>query len=322
MIQTDAWLQILDELQVRSSRHLLENESQVNSFMQKTEARYASEVEAFLDLYRRDSSLSPILAPLLLEVRGYLLWLCWIGWNISNLGPVLYPDTLAANERLALGMLAYVSGRLIDDGLDNHESYKGRRKSLVGVLRGQLPDAPLYAACVQSVYVGFSLFHHALRRMRQCSHLKCAEDVSRMFDVTSVGVFAEWFVKPQLNEQTYRQIIRRKSVAYNMILYKTFLAEDETDVRAKLLTILASMDELAQIINDFRDVQEDQSLGLMNALTHGVYDSASIHSVIFGRMQQLQELSSSLPPKIQDALAAMFKNVVAPYLQKLLKVDR
>lgn len=318
MIETDSWSQIFQELRDRCSRHIAEAAPLVRDFIQSTEDRYASEIDAFVDLYRRDEGLSMILDPLLDQVREYLLWLRWVGWNISNLGPVLYQDNAVATDRLALGMLAYAAGRLIDDGFDNHETYKGHRKTLVGILRHQILDTPIHTACVQSAFIGFSLFHYALRRMRERSYEKCVDDVSRMFDVTSVGILAECMAGPKIDAHVYQQIIRRKSVAYNMILYKPFLAGIEAEMRLKLLRILSAMDELAQIINDYCDVQEDQKTGQVNALTHGIYDHTSIEAELLSRMQRLLEAASTLSTEIQDALAAIFENLGITHLLEIM----
>jgi len=278
-------------------------------FIRQTEERYALEIEKFLDLYRREKTLGLVLIPLLEDVGAYLFWLRWVGWNISILGPALFKDTDTAAERLALAMLAYASGRLIDDGLDDHATFKNHRKSLVGLLRGQFPEAPARLACVQSAFMGFCLFHYAVRRMDECSHHDCAVIVSRLFDVASAGVLGECFVGSQIDTELYWQIVRRKAVAYNMILYKPLLVGVEKKLRLRLLSILARMDELAQLLNDYNDLQEDSNRGQLNAFTHGVYDHRSINEEFLARAQQLKSEAVTLPPAIRDALKAMFENV-------------
>lgn len=280
-------------------------------FIRQTEKRYAAEVEGFLDLYRREKSLGRVLGPVLEEVGSYLLWLRWVGWNIANLGPALFKDVEAAAERLALSMLAYVSGRLIDDGLDDHESFKGHRESMVGLLRRRLPPARARLACAQSAFIGFCLFHHAVRRMEECGQHECARIVSRLFDVSSAGVLGECFAGPEVDAELYWQIVRRKAVGYNMILYKPFLVGVEEELRLQLLGVLAGMDELSQLINDYYDVEEDSSGGRLNAFTHGVYDRRTVHEEILERARRLRVESTALPPEICVAVTAMLENVGA-----------
>ena len=281
----------------------------MRDFIRETEERYDIEIDAFLNLYRKNRTLNVVLSPFLREIGEYLSWLRWVGWNISNLGPILYENTSVVCERLALAMLAYAAGRLIDDGFDNHETFKGHRKNLVGALRSRNKSMPLYQICVQSAFIGFNLFHFALRRMRECSQIKCAEEVGHLFEVTSVGVIAECLVGPKVDIHLYRQIIRRKAVAYNMILYKPFLTGLDSNMRLSILKILANMDEVAQVINDFHDIQEDRERGQINAFNYGIYDRTSLKSEIFSLIKQLNKEISSMPPKLQDALAAMFNSL-------------
>jgi hypothetical protein len=78
--------------------------------------------------------------------------------------------------------------------------------------------------------------------------------------------------------------------------------------------ILAEMDELAQIINDYHDLEEDREAGRMNAFTHGVYDKASINEEVLSRARRLRDEASSLPANIRAALEVMFESlgIVSP----------
>ena len=301
---------ILDELQTRASEWTLKRHSSIHQFIIQTEEKYTSEIDRFLHIYRADKLLGPILQPVLEEIREYLLWMRWVGWNISNLGPALYQDPAAPTQRLGLAMLAYVAGRLIDDGMDNHKVYKGHRRTLVAIVSDRLPRVPDNTGCLQSVFIGFCLFNYALRRMHDSSFPKCAHIVHQLFEVSSVGALAECYVSATISEDLYRDIIRRKAVAYNMILYKPFLIEIEDKLRLQLLEILATMDELAQIVNDYGDIEEDQKGNQMNAFTHGVFDVAALESEMRLRMQELLTSTSLLPSSIQGGLATMLKNTI------------
>ncbi|PYS76708.1 MAG: hypothetical protein DMF66_13225 [Acidobacteria bacterium] len=122
-------------------------------------------------------------------------------------------------------------------------------------------------------------------------------------------MLGECFVGSQIDTELYWQIVRRKAVAYNMILYKPLLVGVEKKLRLRLLSILARMDELAQLLNDYNDLQEDSNRGQLNAFTHGVYDHRSINEEFLARAQQLKSEAVTLPPAIRDALKAMFENV-------------
>ena len=301
---------ILEELQNRSAQWSRKEGAAIHRFIVLAEEKYTSEIDRFLHVYQADKRLGPILHPILEEIREYLLWMRWVGWNVSNLGPALYQDPTAPTQRLALAMLAYVAGRLIDDGMDNHKIYKGHRKTLVAIVSDRLSRAPDNTGCLQSVFIGFCLFNYALRRMHDSSFPKCADIVHQLFEVSSVGALAECYVGPTVSEDLYRDIIRRKAVAYNMILYKPLLIETEDKLRLQLLENLATMDELAQIVNDYGDIEEDQKGNQMNAFTHGVFDVAALESEVLLRMQELLTSTSRLPSSIQDALATMLNNTI------------
>lgn len=299
---------ILEELQIRTSEWSVKTEASVSRFMRLTEQKYASEIDRFLHIYRADKLIGPVMQPVLEEIREYLLWMRWVGWNISNLGPALYEDPTRPTERLGLATLAYVGGRLIDDGMDSHQIYKGQRKTLVAIVSDRLPRAPAHTGCLQSVFIGFCLFNYALRRMHVSPYPECADIVHQLFEVSSVGALAESYVGSTVSEDLYRAIVRRKAVAYNMILYKPFLTEVEAKLRLQLLNILATMDELAQIVNDYSDIEEDQMGKQMNAFTHGVFDVAALEAEMISRMQELLTSTALLPPSIKGGLAAMLKN--------------
>jgi hypothetical protein len=130
-----------------------------------------------------------------------------------------------------------------------------------------------------------------------------------LFDVAAAGVLAECFVGPRIDADLYRQIVRRKAVAYNMILCKPFLVGVNPDIRVRLLSVLGAMDELAQILNDYNDWHEDEMGHHMNAMTHGVFDERSLAEEIFSRTERFWSATSVLPPECRDAVAAMYENL-------------
>jgi len=250
-----------------------------------------------------------MLEPILKATGAYLFWLRWVSWNVSNLPPVLYENTTDASERLALAMLAYSAGRLIDDGLDNHDTFKGHRATLLASLRKYVPHLSVGASCAQSSFLGFCIFNYALVRMRGCKQQATASIISRLFEEMSPGVFAEGIGPRKLSRATYLRIIRRKAVYYNMMLYEPLLREVDRELRAKLLGILASMDELAQILNDYADWEADKRDGQMNAFVLGLYTRDDLPVEVRLRIRKLWTAVLGLPSSLQDAVAAMIENL-------------
>ncbi|HEX6180470.1 MAG TPA: class 1 isoprenoid biosynthesis enzyme, partial [Chitinophagaceae bacterium] len=299
----------LESIRAGNQQHMDEKGPAVSHFIIETGNRYESELDLYLSTYKSTPELEHIIDPMLEKLREYLQWLKWVNWNIAQIGPVLFEHTAPASERLSLASLAYASGRLIDDGFDNHEDFKGKLSTLVGFLRERFSGRPYHAACAQSVFAGLHLFHHVLLRLRELGHQEAAMELSKLFNIASVGLLAECQAGDTLSREVYFQIVRRKSVAYNMMLYKPFLQGTDPVVRNQLLSFFAEMDELAQMINDLIDIDEDQQKDSMNMLTHLPDPIVTINNEIGTRLEKLQELVQLLPPTVRNACSGMLMNL-------------
>lgn len=309
MVYPPQWSDLWNALYTCANRHSERVGSQISQLISVSEKRYALELEGFLQGYLNDREILKTPLTILEETRDYLFWLRWVGWNISNLIPIISRDPEVAAERLALSILAYAAGRLIDDGMDNHSSFKGFRKTLVAILQDSRRSRAPAVSCAQSVFLGFCLFWHAERRMRECGHSRSAKAIRQLFEELAVGVSAEAFAPPPADLRTYIRIIRRKAVAYNMILYKPALQSVPAGRRSQLLRILSRMDELAQILNDYRDRDEDQDVAQMNAFSLGIFEPEQLPIIVFSRIRRIRNLSTGLPTKLRDAVAAMALNL-------------
>ena len=143
--------------------------------------------------------------------------------------------------------------------------------------------------------------------MRQRGHAASADWVDRLSAVASTGVLAESLAGERVDGETYLEIVRRKSVAYNMVLYKPALEGVEPGPRALLLRGLAAMDELSQLVNDLNDRGDDHERGQMNAFAAGVEAPTPAH--LAGRLEALWAGCAGLDPVLRDALAAMLANL-------------
>ena len=94
-----------------------------------------------------------------------------------------------------------------------------------------------------------------------------------------------------------------------MLLYRPLLAGATRVKPWRLLRALYEMDELAQIVNDFQDVDEDRASGRMNAFVAGVYDLGGATRMLRARLTRLWAQASRLESEAAGALAAMFENV-------------
>jgi hypothetical protein len=201
-------------------------------------------------------------------------------------------------------MLAYAGLRLIDDGFDDHRSFKGHRRTVVGFLH-ERGDTAAARAGVYSAFLGFCVFSYALQRIGPNGR----EPLDRLFVALSVGVLAEGLLDSATELQIYEPIVRRKSGAYNLILYKPVLEGVEESLRLRLLGALAEMDSLAQLINDFNDSDDDRARAQMNAFD--LFEPVQARQEATRRLELLHAESLLLPVEVGDALAAMLLNLGA-----------
>ena len=295
---------VLGRLGEAAARHHEAADERVLAFVREVEVLYADEVREFVSEYACDPDLGRVLEPVLDETSDYLLWLRWVGWNVANLAPVLHADPGPAAARLAPAMLAYAGLRLIDDGLDDHRSFKGHRRTVVGFLH-ERGDAAAGRAGVYSAFLGFCVFTHALRRIGPAGR----EPLDRLFAALSVGVLAEGLLDSATELQIYEPIVRRKSGAYNLILYKPVLEGVEESLRLRLLGALAEMDSLAQLINDFNDAADDETRAQINAFN--LFEPVQAREEATRRLELLHAESLTLPVEVGDALSAMLLNLGA-----------
>jgi hypothetical protein len=279
----------------------------VSEFLHELDAAYRAEIDRFIDACRRDLVLRPALDPMLAALRGYVEWLVWVAWNPANLAPLVGDDLRVPARRLAPALLAYAGLRLVDDGLDGHETYKGFRPTLLGWLRARRPR-PSVDACAYSGFVGLCLFEFGVRRVDDVSGAEAAREVARLFEGVAVGALAEPLVGAACDAQTYEHVARRKSSAYNLILYKPLLDGVEAPLRRGLLSVLSEMDTLAQLINDAADAGDDRERRQPNAAVQALYP-AGLAAEAETRLARLWASACALPDEYRDALAAMFANL-------------
>jgi hypothetical protein len=293
----------------------------LDQFISATHDRYFLEIVDFIKHYRRDRLLTALLTPLLKELQDYLYWLRWVGWNVAPLVESLHNNSAAISERLALAMLVYASGRLIDDGIDHHSTFKQHRNTLVGAAETAFPKLPVHSCDNLSTLFGFSLYDHGMQRMRECGHHQCSDDLSRLFQAALVGFLAEICVGRDLDRRTYQQIVRRKAVAYNMMLYKPLLFDIDPPLRDQLLKTLGIMDELAQLLNDIRDVDDDKFRGQPSAVTSGVYVASELQDEIRSQLAHFHEQVCALPAHVRVVMSTLCDNLDAQAADAIKAAD-
>ena len=303
------WERLCVDLRVARNSHAQRSHRKVTALIQASREAYEREVEAFFAGLAVDSATTASLRDALARVRAYVTWLHWVSWNAANLAPLVSNAPAGAAMRLALGTLAYAAGRLVDDGLDGHLTYKERHETAVGAIVGARRSAEsLAAACGESVFLGMLVFRYAMRRLNtECPHI-CGS-IEKMFDSIAAAALTELHVPSNVTSSAYRRVIRGKAALYNMLLYRPLLAGGTRSGVWRVLRALYEMDEVAQILNDLKDVDDDRTRGRMNGFNAAVFSLADATQVLRARLVRLWGRTSRLDLEAAGALAAMFENV-------------
>jgi hypothetical protein len=240
----------------------------------------------------------------------YATWLSWVFWNAANLAP-LSAAPLLASRRLAAAGLAYAGGRLVDDGLDAHVEFKGRRVTFLGALTpdGAEPSPP---ACAASVLTGFLLFSHAMTRLRHWGDEALARRLERLLLASGGGALAEAGFRHAPSRAAYWSIVRRKQIDYNMLLYVPLLQDTPAADRRDVLRALAGIEALAQLLNDLSDRVEDAHRGHLNAFADGVLSARDASSLVAARRQRIWSRVARSSERVRGVVAVMLDHLEPP----------
>jgi hypothetical protein len=297
------------EIDEWSAQHRQSNGGEISQFLLDTQQYYKSGIKRFTNGLVPDPSFQGWLSPLKEAADSYLEWLHWINWNVAELSPIVKKATDKGPQILSLSTMAYCSGRLIDDGFDNHENFKTHHNTLVGFFRHKYAEKRPSDALVNSVYIGLFLFYHVIERFRENHMENCAKLITKLFNISSIGLLAELVVEKDLTIHQYLQIVRRKAVAYNMILYKPFLDCIEYNLKQKIFAFLSEMDELAQMLNDIMDCNDDFLSNRMNILNFVKNGRHNLQLQIDIKIISIRKLILEFDPEVRGALATMFRNL-------------
>src|SRR3954452_18777057 len=182
-----------------------------DAFSDATTARREAMADAFRD--QRDALFDDVLAgaprTMADAVRGYAHRTDWALLDLVALAACspLTPD--AAGRLVAPRAFLYQALRMLDDAVDDHDTYKGGERTLLGELRTRPSWAPPELAG--------TLVPMTMMVVHACTQLD-AEDVA-LAQRTLGGMLVEatprdWTVI------RYRELVEAKMVSYGMLLYR------------------------------------------------------------------------------------------------------
>jgi SAM-dependent methyltransferase len=202
----------------------------------------------------------------LLDQAGeYVDWMQWTFWDLPYYAAVLRPDRVRFRRLVAACGLVYVSFRIIDDLIDRHYLYRGRRPTLLATFtrsdgRGQASEGlTVLAACL--------LCFDGLSRLLAMSDGGTGDATLRQVVAaarrTLVGMILEQADERDWTPAYYERLIRLKNVDYWRILHAAL----DPDRSSRLYPFLVEYYTLAQRLNDVQDHSADEPRGQPNLLT-------------------------------------------------------
>lgn len=278
--------------------------------IRRMEEKFTAEWRSIILSLSRDRSLGPVISPSRKVLEDYFPALSYLGWEACHWGPAL---DIEVGDDYALALVAYLSCRLMDDGIDGHVEYrawlsKQRQKSLFGYFSERLGERH---ASGLSVLTGSWILNAALRRMRKKGHTESADLVSTLFESIVPGVIAESACERPVTRGTYRAIVKKKSVAYNMILYRIFLSRVDSELRTRMLRSLELLVESNQWLSDLWDMDEDMARGQVSIFSIPGMTSTKVQREIFQNLRSAWLICQTLPPEVRDALGGRMAQTAA-----------
>ncbi len=292
-------------LKTARGRHKYRFESAINEFRDKLNPHMEEEITRLSRVFSSDIKLRKHLTPIADILRDYLLWLRWNGWLSTQLAPPLQLTGDDDARRLAITLITHMGPRLVDDGIDGHVYFKDKHLTLMGALEQKFPDIQPSVVRCQSVLIGYWVLNYGIRRMRQIGLEYCADNISRLCEITVPGVVAETFYREAIEKDGYEQIVKRKSVAYEMMIYQNFLAPVEPTLRSALLKTLGIMVEIAQYLNDYMHRKDDEKRNQINLINNEFETEKTIWEYSLGKAENHFDTLANFPEHIVDAVAAV-----------------
>lgn len=192
------------------------------------------------------------------QAAEYVDWMQWALWDLPALAVALPPEPDAFRRRVTGCGLVYLSFRLVDDLLDRHYLYRGRRETLLASFtrtRGEGAQAE-GLTLLGALLVAFQ----GLARLADDADptpLRAALEAARR---ALIGALFERSERQQWDARAYARLVSLKNVDYGRIL----LAALDPAGRSALRPFLDAALAFAQRLNDVQDQPADEARGQPN----------------------------------------------------------
>jgi hypothetical protein len=234
-----------------------------------------------------------------LALHRYLVQMQWVIWGDCELGP---PIALQCQpDEVALGVLAYLSARLMDDAIDGHRTYKGQLLTFYGKLSESRSECE--AAEAASLAGGF-LLNEALCQLSKRGYRSSARILRNLYSEVFSGALAEALISgSKCTARAYQAIVAHKAVAYDRMLHEVFFSTCPQPLRTRILYLLTRHSEISQWLNDYCDETDDRERGQLSILRIQGMDRKRVAGKIVASFNWQYEACQTLPAALSDAFS-------------------
>jgi hypothetical protein len=291
-----------DALLERSARHAARYGAVLKEFRLRIEARYQTEVRRMKGAFE-SGTVGRGADAFIQHLTDYVGWLGWSSWCSSHLAPPLELVTDADVNRVAASMLVYAGPRIIDDALDDHRSYKGKRGTLVGGLTFTHAHIDEATRRAYATLAGTWVMLFGIERLRRHGGEAAANTTLRLCERIAPGALLEGLQTGATTLAEYERIIQIKAVWYDEILYRNLLEPCPQPLRSTVIRATAHLSRLAQYLNDVSDYDADKHAERSN-VCNWLQTPDAIHAHCASEVFAIGEIIDELPDEVGDALAA------------------
>lgn len=220
---------------------------------------------ALADFQRDVAELSggnPLATDVAFQAGEYLDWLQWTFWDLPYFALAVRPERAAFRRRVAACGLVYLAIRVLDDVLDRHFWYRGRRHSLLARLarshgRGRRAESLTVLSVLLLVFEGVS------RLTREAADATALERTVAAARRVMVGLLMEESEREAWSPAFYERLVELKNVDY----WRTLYAAVDPQHASPLSPFLERYYAVAQKLNDLQDHPADEGRGQPNLVS-------------------------------------------------------
>lgn len=196
------------------------------------------------------------------QAAEYADWMQWALWDLPPLAAALRPERALFRRRAAGCGLVYLAFRVVDDLLDRHYLYRGRRETLLSSFAREHGEG--HEAQGLTVLGALLLAFQGLARLAaqddDAGALRAALHAGRR---TLAGAAFELSREQRFTPEAYARLVGLKNVDYARLLRSAFEPLGTPGLRA----FLDAHADLAQRLNDVQDHSLDEPRGQPNFVT-------------------------------------------------------